>query len=187
MASRSLNKVMIIGNLTRDPEIRYTASGAALCSFGVATNRSWKNSDGEVQEEAEFHNLVSWNKMAEICYQLLAKGMQVYIEGGLRTRNWEDEKTGATMYKTEIKINEMILLDSRGKQGVGGGQDDGKGDDSDDVDDVDVDDVLSDDDSDSKKKSSGSKKKKDSKKDDKKSKKKSDKEDDPLEDDELPF
>ncbi|MFH1547106.1 MAG: single-stranded DNA-binding protein [bacterium] len=121
MASRSLNKVFLIGNLTRDPEIRYTSSGAAMCSFGIATNRTWKDSEGEVKEEAEFHNLVSWNKMAEICYQILAKGMMVYIEGELRTRNWEDE-SGETRYRTEIKVNEMILLDSRGKSGVGGGK-----------------------------------------------------------------
>lgn len=121
MSARSLNKVLLIGNLTRDPEIRYTSSGAAVCSFGVATNRSWKDSEGEVKEEAEFHNLVSWNKMAEVCYQILAKGMKVYVEGELRTRSWEDEASGTTKYRTEIKLNEMILLDSKGKRGIGGG------------------------------------------------------------------
>ena len=121
MASRSLNKVFLIGNLTRDPEIRYTSGGAAMCAFGIATNRTWKDSEGEVKEEAEFHNLVAWNKMAEICYQILAKGMMIYVEGELRTRSWEDE-SGETRYRTEIKINEMILLDSRGKSGVGGGK-----------------------------------------------------------------
>jgi len=121
MAARSLNKVMLIGNLTRDPEIRYTSAGAAMCSFGMATNRSWKDSEGEIKEEAEFHNLVAWNKMAEICYQILAKGMKVYIEGELRTRSWEDD-SGSTRYRTEVKVNEMILLDSRGKSGIGGGK-----------------------------------------------------------------
>jgi len=121
MASRSLNKVFLIGNLTRDPEIRYTSGGAAMCAFGIATNRTWKDSEGEVKEEAEFHNVISWNKMAEICYQILAKGMMVYVEGELRTRNWEAED-GETRYRTEIKVNEMILLDSRGKSGVGGGK-----------------------------------------------------------------
>lgn len=120
MSSRSLNKVLLIGNLTRDPEIRYTSTGAAMCTFGLATNRSWKNAEGEVKEEAEFHNLVAWNKMAEICYQILAKGMKVYIEGELRTRSWEDD-SGSTRYKTEIKVSEMILIDSRGKSGIGGG------------------------------------------------------------------
>lgn len=121
MAARSLNKVLLIGNLTRDPEIRYTSSGAAVCSFGMATNRSWKDSEGEIKEEAEFHNLVAWNKMAEVCYQILAKGMKIYVEGELRTRSWEDEASGTTKYRTEIKLNEMILLDSKGKRGVGGG------------------------------------------------------------------
>lgn len=118
MSARSLNKVLLIGNLTRDPEIRYTSSGAAVCSFGMATNRSWKDAEGEIREEAEFHNLVSWNKMAEVCYQILAKGMKVYIEGELRTRSWDDE-SGNTRYRTEIKLNEMILLDSKGKHGAG--------------------------------------------------------------------
>jgi single-strand DNA-binding protein len=118
MATRSLNKALLIGNLTRDPEIRYTSSGAAVCSFGMATNRSWKDSEGEIREEAEFHNLVSWNKMAEVCYQLLAKGMKVYIEGEIRTRSWDDDE-GNTKYRTEVKINEMILLDSKGRTGAG--------------------------------------------------------------------
>ncbi len=121
MSSRSLNKVFLIGNLTRDPEVRYTSNGAAMCAFGLATNRTWKGADGEVKEEAEFHNLVAWNKMAEVCYQILAKGMKVYVEGELRTRTWEDEG-GETRYRTEIKVNEMILLDAKGKTGAGGGK-----------------------------------------------------------------
>lgn len=118
MASRSLNKVLLIGNLTRDPELRYTNSGTPVASFGVATNRSWKDSDGETQEAAEFHNLVAWSKMAEICQQLLATGMKVYIEGSLNTRSWEGED-GVKRYKTEIRVDEMILLDSKGKDGAG--------------------------------------------------------------------
>lgn len=121
MSARSLNKVMLIGNLTRDPEIRYTNSGTPVATFGMATNKSWKNPDGELQEIAEFHNIVAWNKMAEICQQILAKGMKVYIEGSLTTRSWEDEETGVKKYKTEVRVNDMILLDSKGKQGVGGG------------------------------------------------------------------
>lgn len=118
MASRSLNKVILIGNLTRDPEMRYTNSGTPVVTFGMATNKSWKDSDGETKELAEFHNLVAWNKMAEICQQLLAKGMKVYIEGSLNTRSWEAED-GSTKYKTEIRVEDMILLDSKGKQGAG--------------------------------------------------------------------
>ncbi len=175
MASRSLNKALLIGNLTRDPEIRYTSSGAAMCTFGIATNRTWKDSEGEVKEEAEFHNLVSWNKMAEICYQILAKGMMVYIEGELRTRNWESE-SGETRYRTEVKINEMILLDSRGRSGVGGGKS---------AEASDIDEMMKDDDKEKsadKKSSTKSTKKKSAKK----SSKKEEEESDPLEDD-LPF
>jgi single-strand DNA-binding protein len=118
MSVRSLNKVFLIGNLTRDPEIRYTTGGASVVSFGLATNRSWKNPEGEVQESTEFHNIVAWGKMAEICQQLLAKGMKIYVEGSISTRSWEDD-SGNTRYKTEIRVNEMILLDSKGKQGAG--------------------------------------------------------------------
>jgi single-strand DNA-binding protein len=118
MSARSLNKVQLIGNLTRDPEIRYTNSGTPVATFGVATNKSWKDTNGEQKEIAEFHNVVAWNKMAEICQQLLAKGMKVYIEGSLTTRSWEAED-GSTRYKTEVRVNDMILLDSKGKQGAG--------------------------------------------------------------------
>ncbi|MCD4811593.1 single-stranded DNA-binding protein [bacterium] len=118
MAARSLNKVQLIGNLTRDPELRYTNSGAAVATFGMATNKSWKDDKGELKELAEFHNIVAWSKMAEICQQLLAKGMKVYIEGSLNTRNWEADD-GSKRYKTEVRVNDMILLDNKGKQGVG--------------------------------------------------------------------
>lgn len=118
MSVRSLNKVLLIGNLTRDPEIRHTANGASVASFGIATNKSWKTPEGEIQESTEFHNVVAWGKMAEICQQLLAKGMKVYLEGSLNTRSWEDD-SGTTKYKTEVRLDEMILLDSKGKQGAG--------------------------------------------------------------------
>lgn len=119
MSARSLNKVQLIGNLTRDPEMRFTTNGTAVATFGIATNKSWKNADGEVQEIAEFHNIVSWNKIAEICQKLLSKGMKVYIEGSLTTRSWDDEATGVKKYKTEVRVDEMILLDSKGKSGAG--------------------------------------------------------------------
>jgi single-strand DNA-binding protein len=114
MAVRSLNKVMLIGNLTRDPNLRYTPNGTAVCSFGLATNRSWTNADGgDKQERTEFHNTVSWAKLAEICGQLLHKGDKVYLEGRLQTREWkgEDEQNRRT---TEIVIDNMILLRSVG-------------------------------------------------------------------------
>lgn len=117
MAARSLNKVMLIGNLTRDPEMRYTNSGTPVVTFGMATNKSWKDTNGEAKELAEFHNIVAWNKMAEICQQLLAKGMKIYVEGSLNTRSWEAED-GTTRYKTEVRVEDMILLDSKGKQGT---------------------------------------------------------------------
>jgi len=109
---------MLIGNLTRDPELRYLPNGTAVCTFGLATNRSWKDANGQVQEDAEFHNIVAWAKMGEICHQLLAKGMMIYIEGSLSTRSWEDE-SGTTKYKTEIRADEMKLLDPKGKSGMG--------------------------------------------------------------------
>src|SRR4030043_327448 len=93
MASRaSLNKVLLIGNLTRDPELRYTPSGAAVCTFGIATNRVYTASDGNKKEETEFIRIVSWNKLAELCSQLLSKGRKVYVEGRLQTRNWETRR-----------------------------------------------------------------------------------------------
>ena len=112
MASRSLNKVTLIGNLTRDPELRFTPQGTAVCSFGLATNRSWTTEGGEKKEETEFHRIVSWNKLAELCSQLLQKGRKVYVEGRLQTRNWtgNDNVQHST---TEIVIEDMILLDSR--------------------------------------------------------------------------
>ena len=110
--ARSLNKVQLIGNLTRDPELRYTPSGTAVCSFGLATNRSWKTDAGEKHDEAEFHNIVAWNKLADLCSQFLVKGRKVYLEGRLSTRTWTGQD-GASRNRTEIVISDMILLDSR--------------------------------------------------------------------------
>ena len=114
--ARSLNQVQLIGNLTRDPELRYTPNGTAVCSFGLATNRSWKTDAGERHDEAEFHNIVSWNKLAELCSQFLVKGRKVYVEGRLSTRTWTGQD-GAQRNKTEIVISDMILLDSRRPEG----------------------------------------------------------------------
>jgi len=113
MASRaSLNKVLLIGNLTRDPELRYTPSGAAVCSFSIATNRTYVASDGNKKEEAEFTRIVSWNKLAELCSQLLVKGRKVYVEGRLQTRSWETPD-GVTKQQTEVVIDDMRILDSK--------------------------------------------------------------------------
>ena len=116
MSARSLNKAMLIGNLTRDPELRYTPQGTAVCSFGLATNRSWMPSDAtERREETEFHRIVAWNKLAELCSQLLTKGRKVYIEGRLQTRSWETPD-GEKRQSTEIVAEDMVILDSRKAQ-----------------------------------------------------------------------
>ena len=109
---KSLNKVQLIGNLTRDPELKYTGTGMAVCSFTIATNRSWTTDTGEKKEEADFTRIVSWNKLAEICGQLLKKGRKVYVEGRLSNRSYQD-KDGVTKYISEVVINDMILLDSK--------------------------------------------------------------------------
>lgn len=111
MSTRSLNKVMLIGNLTRDPELKYTPSGTAVCTFGLATNREWTDSAGQKQEGAEFHRVVAWGKLGEICSQLMTKGRKVYVEGRLQTRAWKSQD-GADRQVTEIVIEEMILLDA---------------------------------------------------------------------------
>jgi len=104
-----LNKAQIIGNVTRDPEVRETKNGQKVCTLGVATNRRWKEANGEYREEAEFHNVVCWGKLAELAEQLLKKGTKVFFEGRLQTRNWEDEG-GIKHYRTEIVAQDMIVL-----------------------------------------------------------------------------
>src|SRR3989344_8999182 len=112
MSSRSLNKVTLIGNLTRDPELRYTPTGAAVCTIGLATNRAWTTEAGEKKEETEFHRIIAWNKLAELCSQLLTKGRKIYIEGRLRTNSWT-AADGTQRTTTEVVIEDMIILDSR--------------------------------------------------------------------------
>lgn len=112
MSSRSLNRVMLIGNLTRDPESRYTPNQTLVCSFGLATNREWVNDAGERQSSVEYHNLVVWSKLAEICKNLLHKGNKIYVEGRLQTRDWQT-KDGQARRSTEIVVENMILLTSK--------------------------------------------------------------------------
>jgi len=107
--SRGLNKVMIIGNLGRDPEMRYTPSGRPVTTFSVATSRSWHSADGEHHEETEWFNVVAWGGLAEVCNQYLRKGKQVYVEGRLQTRRWEDAE-GNKHFTTELVAKEMIML-----------------------------------------------------------------------------
>jgi single-strand DNA-binding protein len=109
---RGLNKVMIIGYVGRDPEMRYTPSGRPVTSFSVATSRTWTSAEGERREETEWFNVVAWGNLAEICKAHLKKDQQVYIEGRLQTRGWEDE-TGKKHFRTELVANEMILLGDR--------------------------------------------------------------------------
>lgn len=119
---------MIIGNVTRDPELRTTGGGQSVCSFSVATNMRWTDNQGQQQERTEYHNVVAWRKLAEICSQYLGKGRKVYIEGRLQTRDWETQD-GQKRYRTEIVADNMILLD---KKGAGGGMASGPSSSSDD-------------------------------------------------------
>ena len=116
--SRGLNKVMIIGHLGREPEMRYTPSGRPVTSFSVATTRSWNSPDGERREETEWFNVVAWGNLAEICKQYLAKGQLVYVEGRLQTRRWEDQE-GKQHYSTEVVAAEMVMLGERTARSAG--------------------------------------------------------------------
>jgi len=110
--TRGLNKVMLIGRLGQDPEMRYTPSGRPLTKIQLAVNRSWTNSEGEKKKETEWFNIVAWGKLAEICNQYLSKGQQVYIEGRLHTRRWQDDD-GANHSSVEVTAGEMIMLDGQ--------------------------------------------------------------------------
>lgn len=118
-----LNKVMIIGNVGRDPEMRYTPGGAAVTSFSVAVSRRWTTPENEARDETEWFNVVAWNKLAETCNQLITKGRKVYIEGRLQTRSWDDRETGQKRYRTEVIASTMLLLDSRPQGAPGAARD----------------------------------------------------------------
>ena len=109
MASRSLNRVILIGNLTRDPELKYTPSGTAVCSFGVATNRSWKTADGSTKEETQYHRIIAWQKLAELCGKLLTKGRKVYLEGRLVYRTFTG-RDGMQRTVSEIVLDDFIVF-----------------------------------------------------------------------------
>lgn len=114
----TLNKAMIIGNLTRDPETRTTPGGQNVCNFSVATSRSWNDASGMKQEQAEYHNIVAWAKLADIAQQYLAKGRKVYVEGRMQTREWQAQD-GAKKYRTEIVAETLIILDRAGNATAG--------------------------------------------------------------------
>lgn len=118
MASRSMNKAILIGNLTRDPELKYTPNGTAVCTFGVATNRSWTTTDGQIKEDTQFHRVVAWQKLAELCSKLLTKGKKIYMEGRITYRSFTG-KDGQQRSITEIVLDDFIMFDS-GKRLVPG-------------------------------------------------------------------
>lgn len=117
----SLNKVQLIGNLTRDPEVKQVPGGQTVATLSVATNFSWTDQSGNRQDKAEYHNVVVWRKLAEICGQYLRKGSKIFVEGRMQTRDWEGED-GVKRYRTEVVADNMIMLDRKGGE-MGGGQD----------------------------------------------------------------
>jgi single-strand DNA-binding protein len=118
--AKSVNKVILIGNLGKDPEVKYTPQGTAVAKFTLATNERYKDKSGEWQDRTEWHNVVAWARTAEIVGEYLKKGRTVYVEGSLRTSSWEDKQTNQKKYKTEIVVNDLVLLGGRGEAGGGG-------------------------------------------------------------------
>ena len=112
--ARGINKVILIGNLGRDPEVRYTQDGRAICNFTMATTENWRDKNtGEKRDRTEWHRVVVWGRLAEICADYLSKGRQVYVEGRLQTRDWEDKETGQKRYMTEVVVNEFQLMGAK--------------------------------------------------------------------------
>lgn len=121
--SKSVNKVILIGNLGKDPEVKYTPSGMAVAKFSLATNDRFKDKEGNWQDRTEWHNLVAFQRTAEIVGEYLKKGRTVYVEGKLQTSSWDDKETGAKKYKTEIIVNELVLLGGGQRGDTAGGGD----------------------------------------------------------------
>src|SRR5438067_4573937 len=124
MAGKSVNKVTLLGNLGKDPEVKYTPQGTAVAKITLATNERYKDKDGNWQDRTEWHNIVLWQRLAEIAGEYLKKGSKVYIEGRIRNDSWEDKQTGEKKYRTEIVGNDIVLLSGRsegGSEGSGGG------------------------------------------------------------------
>jgi len=120
---KSVNKVILVGNLGKDPEIKYTQSGIPVAKFSLATNERFKDKSGEWQDRTEWHNIVAWQRLAEIVGEYVKKGSKVYIEGSLRTSSWEDKQSGEKKYRTEIVAQDLVLLGGRGEGSGGGGGD----------------------------------------------------------------
>jgi len=117
--AKSVNKVILVGHLGKDPEVKYTPSGTPVAKFSLATNERFKDKDGNWQDRTEWHNIVAWQRTAEIVGEYLKKGSQVYIEGRLKTDSWDDKETGQKKYRTEIVVNDLVLLGGRGEGGEG--------------------------------------------------------------------
>jgi single-strand DNA-binding protein len=120
MAGKGVNKVTLLGNLGKDPEVKYTPSGTPVAKFTVATSDRFKDKEGQWQDRTEWHNVTAWARTAEIVGEYLKKGSKVYLEGSLRTHSWDDKQTGQKKYMTEIVVNELVLLGGRGESGGGG-------------------------------------------------------------------
>jgi single-strand DNA-binding protein len=120
MAGKSVNKVILLGNLGKDPEVKYTPSGTPVAKFSLATNERFKDKEGNWQDRTEWHNITAWARTAEIAGEYLKKGSKVYIEGSLKTHSWDDKTTGQKKYMTEIWVNDLVLLSGRGEGGGGG-------------------------------------------------------------------
>src|SRR5215813_15250694 len=118
---KSVNKVILVGNLGKDPEIKYTPQGTPVAKFSLATNERFKDKDGQWQDRTEWHNIVLWQRLAEIAGEYLKKGSKVYIEGRIRTDSWDDKESGQKRYRTEIVGNDLVLLSGSGKEGEGAG------------------------------------------------------------------
>jgi single-strand DNA-binding protein len=126
--AKSVNKVILIGNLGKDPELRYTPSGTAVASFSLATNERYKDKEGNWQDRTEWHKIVAWQRLAEIAGEYLKKGRTCYIEGRLQTRSWDDKESGQKKYSTEIVASDLVLLGGQGQgQGQGGRDHDEEG------------------------------------------------------------
>lgn len=123
--AKSVNKVILIGNLGKDPEVKYTPQGTAVAKFTLATNERFKDKSGEWQDRTEWHNLVAWARTAEIVGEYLKKGRTVYVEGSLRTSSWDDKQTGQKKYKTEIVVNDLVLLGGGRGEGAGANESSG--------------------------------------------------------------
>jgi single-strand DNA-binding protein len=121
MAGKSVNKVILIGNLGKDPEVKYTPQGTAVAKITLATNERFKGKDGNWQDRTEWHNVVLWQRLAEIAGEYLKKGGKVYIEGRLQTRSWDDKQTGQKKYMTEVVASDLVLLGGRGEGAEHGG------------------------------------------------------------------